>query len=45
MIKFDFDNRPKNLNPNNKKVEENFEPLISIITAYYNGKKYIDETV
>ena len=45
MIKFDFDNRPIKLNPNNKLVEENFEPVISVITAYYNGKKYIDETV
>jgi len=45
MIKFDFNNRPIKLNPNNKLVEENFEPVISVITAYYNGKKYIDETV
>ncbi len=44
MIKFDFNNRPINLNPNNKLIDENFEPVISVITAYYNGKKYIDET-
>lgn len=45
MIKFDFNNRPIKLNPNNKLVVENFEPVISVVTAYYNGKKYIDETV
>ena len=45
MIKFDFNNRPIKLNQNNKLVVENFEPVISVITAYYNGKKYIDETV
>lgn len=45
MIKFDFNNRPTKLNSNNKLVVENFEPVISVITAYYNGKKYIDETV
>lgn len=44
MIKFDFNNKPTKLNPNNKLVVENFEPVISVITAYYNGKKYIDET-
>lgn len=45
MIKFDFNNRPTKLNSNNKLVEEGFEPVISVITAYYNGKKYIDETI
>lgn len=45
MIKFDFNNIPIKLNPNNRLVVENFEPVISVITAYYNGKKYIDKTV
>ena len=44
-MKFDYTQYPgKNLNKIDFEIDTNQKPIVSIITPYYNGQKYIDET-
>ena len=44
-MEFNYDLYPGRKREIEKYEIENIEPKITIVTAYYNGHKYIDETI